>query len=77
MTKDECLQFVRNCAHHLRSPSCSLAYALLTLFSCLAIALAIARDGSSGGVIRTAVVTESGIERDMIPGDKLPRFWQG
>ena len=36
-----------------------------------------ARDGSSGGVIRTAVVTEAGVERDMIPGDKLPRFYQG
>jgi 20S proteasome subunit beta 1 len=33
-----------------------------------------ARDGSSGGVIRTAVVTRDGVERDMVPGDKLPQF---
>eukprot|EP01125_Pyxidicula_operculata_P000271 TRINITY_DN10346_c0_g1_i1.p1 TRINITY_DN10346_c0_g1~~TRINITY_DN10346_c0_g1_i1.p1 ORF type:complete len:219 (+),score=46.32 TRINITY_DN10346_c0_g1_i1:50-706(+) len=51
MTKDECVQFVRN-----------------------SIALAIARDGSSGGVIRTAVITKDGVERAMVPGDKLPRF---
>jgi len=51
MTKEECLEFVRN-----------------------AIALAIQRDGSSGGVIRTVVISESGIEREMVPGDKLPKF---
>jgi len=39
-----------------------------------AIALAIQRDGSSGGVIRTCVISEEGIEREMIPGDQLPRF---
>lgn len=33
------------------------------------------RDGSSGGVIRTAVITKDGVERQMIPGDKLPRFY--
>eukprot|EP01126_Amoeba_proteus_P048473 TRINITY_DN55_c0_g1_i7.p1 TRINITY_DN55_c0_g1~~TRINITY_DN55_c0_g1_i7.p1 ORF type:complete len:226 (-),score=15.70 TRINITY_DN55_c0_g1_i7:145-822(-) len=39
------------------------------------ISLAIARDGSSGGGIRTAVITASGVEREMIPGDRLPRFF--
>ena len=39
-----------------------------------AVALAMARDGSSGGVIRTAVVTKDGVERDMLAGDKLPHF---
>eukprot|EP01126_Amoeba_proteus_P048476 TRINITY_DN55_c0_g2_i13.p1 TRINITY_DN55_c0_g2~~TRINITY_DN55_c0_g2_i13.p1 ORF type:complete len:223 (+),score=30.76 TRINITY_DN55_c0_g2_i13:42-671(+) len=38
------------------------------------ISLAIARDGSSGGGIRTAVITASGVEREMIPGDRLPQF---
>lgn len=33
---------------------------------------AMARDGSSGGIIRTMVVTEEGNEREYIPGDKLP-----
>lgn len=31
-----------------------------------------ARDGSSGGVIRMATIDESGVEKIMIPGDKLP-----
>ena len=35
------------------------------------------RDGSSGGTIRMCVITEEGAERIFIPGDKLPRFWEG
>ncbi|GBB89635.1 hypothetical protein RclHR1_16380008 [Rhizophagus clarus] len=41
-----------------------------------AIALAISRDGSSGGCIRLAVITQQGVERIFTPGDKLPKFWQ-
>ncbi|KAJ3316321.1 Proteasome subunit beta type-1 [Blyttiomyces sp. JEL0837] len=41
------------------------------------IALAMSRDGSSGGVIRLAVITEKGVERIFTPGDKLPKFWEG
>jgi len=37
-----------------------------------ALSLAMARDGSSGGLIRTAVITKDGVERGFIPGDKLP-----
>ena len=37
-----------------------------------AISHAMARDGSSGGVIRTAVITEAGVERGFVPGDALP-----
>jgi 20S proteasome subunit beta 1 len=33
-----------------------------------------ARDGSSGGVIRLAVIDENGAEKIFVPGDKLP--WQ-
>jgi 20S proteasome subunit beta 1 len=45
---------------------------------CLAaLALAMSRDGSSGGVIRMAVIQDSGVERLFVPGDKLPRFWEG
>eukprot|EP00967_Tisochrysis_lutea_P135007 scaffold239057_cov32-Tisochrysis_lutea.AAC.2 len=33
---------------------------------------AMARDGSSGGVIRLAIIEESGVERKFIPGNKLP-----
>jgi len=37
-----------------------------------AISHAMARDGSSGGIIRTVVVTEAGNEREYIPGNELP-----
>jgi 20S proteasome subunit beta 1 len=36
------------------------------------IAHAMARDGSSGGCIRTVVVTEAGNDRDYTPGNALP-----
>ena len=41
-----------------------------------AISLAIARDGSSGGVIRMAVIDEKGVERLFIPGNKMPTQWE-
>jgi 20S proteasome subunit beta 1 len=41
------------------------------------LALAMARDGSSGGVIRMCVITEEGVERLFVPGDQLPKFWEG
>ena len=37
-----------------------------------AISHAMARDGSSGGIIRTVVVTEDKNEREFLPGDQLP-----
>ena len=37
-----------------------------------ALSHAMARDGSSGGVIRMVVITEDGVERKFISGDKLP-----
>ncbi|KAI9324600.1 nucleophile aminohydrolase [Zopfochytrium polystomum] len=42
-----------------------------------AISLAMSRDGSSGGVIRLAVITKDGVERIFTPGDQLPTFWKG
>ncbi|KAI9594761.1 proteasome subunit beta type-6 [Syncephalis fuscata] len=38
-----------------------------------AVALAMARDGSSGGVIRLAIITEEGVERLFVAGNDLPR----
>jgi len=35
------------------------------------------RDGSSGGVIRMCVITKDSVERLFIPGNKLPKFWEG
>eukprot|EP00934_Nitzschia_sp_Nitz4_P006509 Nitzschia sp. Nitz4//scaffold18_size181773//69444//70285//NITZ4_001915-RA/size181773-snap-gene-0.274-mRNA-1//-1//CDS//3329540011//6499//frame0 len=33
---------------------------------------AMCRDGSSGGVVRTVVITEQGVDRDYTPGNALP-----
>ncbi|TPX31900.1 hypothetical protein SeMB42_g07680 [Synchytrium endobioticum] len=41
------------------------------------VALAMSRDGSSGGVIRLAIITKEGVERVFVPGNKLPTFWEG
>jgi 20S proteasome subunit beta 1 len=53
MSRDECIQFVKN-----------------------ALSLAMARDGSSGGVIRLAVIDKNGVERQMIPHQDLPKFYE-
>jgi hypothetical protein len=54
---------------------------IITMFCPLmiskALSLAMSRDGSSGGTIRMCVITEDAVERIFIPGDKLPRFWEG
>jgi 20S proteasome subunit beta 1 len=36
-----------------------------------------ARDGSSGGTIRMCVITKDKVERHFVPGNELPRFWEG
>ncbi|KAG0769266.1 hypothetical protein G6F57_000718 [Rhizopus arrhizus] len=41
------------------------------------LALAMSRDGSSGGVIRMAVITKDGVERLFVPGNQLPVHWEG
>uniref|UniRef100_A0A0K3CCR2 Proteasome subunit beta n=1 Tax=Rhodotorula toruloides TaxID=5286 RepID=A0A0K3CCR2_RHOTO len=38
------------------------------------LSLAMSRDGSSGGTIRMAIITEEGVERVFVPGDKLPNY---
>ncbi|CAG8644761.1 18124_t:CDS:2, partial [Acaulospora morrowiae] len=42
-----------------------------------AVALAMSRDGSSGGCIRQAIITKEGVERLFYPGNDLPVFWEG
>lgn len=43
---------------------------------CLAISLAIKRDGSSGGVVRMGIINHTGaIQRKLVLGDQLPRFY--
>ncbi|WFD36517.1 proteasome endopeptidase complex [Malassezia cuniculi] len=39
-----------------------------------ALSLAMRRDGSSGGTIRLADISEHGVERHFVPGDKLPEL---
>ncbi|XP_075475098.1 proteasome subunit beta type-6 [Primulina tabacum] len=37
-----------------------------------AVSLAIARDGASGGVVRTVTINSDGVTRKFVPGDELP-----
>jgi len=39
-----------------------------------ALSLAMGRDGSSGGVMRTVVVNAQGVKREMVPFDQVPSF---
>merc|ERR1712166_1479697 len=41
------------------------------------LALAMARDGSSGGVIRLCTISEAGQERQFFSGEDIPKFWEG
>ncbi|XP_063223893.1 proteasome subunit beta type-6 [Bacillus rossius redtenbacheri] len=41
------------------------------------LALAMSRDGSSGGVVRLGCITKEGVERRVVSGEKLPRFYEG
>ncbi|XP_060948365.1 proteasome 20S subunit beta 12 [Limanda limanda] len=43
-------------------------------FALNALALAMGRDNVSGGVANLVVVTETGVEHVVVPGDKLPKF---
>lgn len=36
-----------------------------------------ARDGSSGGVVRIGIITKDGIERHVFAGNKLPQIYEG
>ncbi len=40
-----------------------------------ALTLAMVRDGSSGGVVRMAVIDKQGVQRKMIPWTDLPKFY--
>ena len=40
-----------------------------------ALALAMSRDGSSGGVIRLCTVNAEGVERQLFKGPEIPTFW--
>ena len=40
-----------------------------------AVSLAMMRDGSSGGVIRLAVITKDGVDKRVILHNDLPQFF--
>lgn len=46
-------------------------------FTANSLALAMNRDGSSGGVIRLAAIDKHGVDRKVILGSELPRFYEG
>ena len=46
----------------------------LSFLLCVAISLAILRDGSSGGVVRLAAITSDGIERQTFLQEELPEW---
>lgn len=71
--RDETINFVKN--SKLLPPHCETSMVADT--SVTALALAMSRDGSSGGVIRMCVITEDGVERLFVPGNELPKFWEG
>jgi 20S proteasome subunit beta 1 len=41
-------------------------------FAKSAVSLAMSRDGSSGGIVRMAIITEAGVERENVTADNLP-----
>jgi len=41
------------------------------------LALAMSRDGSSGGVVRIGIITPKGVERRVVLGTELPKFYEG
>ncbi|KAK7065666.1 Proteasome subunit beta type-6 [Halocaridina rubra] len=41
------------------------------------LTLALTRDGSSGGVVRVAIITKDGVERRVFLHNELPQFYQG
>ena len=71
--RDENVKFVKNSKH---IPKNILSFTNHRSYF-LALALAMSRDGSSGGVIRMCVITEDGVERLFVPGNELPTFWEG
>lgn len=75
MTQEECVEFVTKSEISL-SKSYTCAYSNFSEFFCVALALAMNRDGSSGGVIRLGIITEKGMERRLLTGADLPKFYE-
>ena len=72
--RDETIEFVKNSGVFFHR---FIFESFTDIPPCIALSLAISRDGSSGGVIRMCVITKEGVERLFVPGDQLPKFWEG
>lgn len=77
MTKAECQAFVKKCTslRSFRPPLWLLMFTVLPLFLsplCPAISHAMARDGSSGGVIRLVTIDQTGVAKECVLGNDLP-----
>lgn len=74
MSQQECENLVLNGIEIINF--CFLLLLNYQYIFCLAIALAIKRDGSSGGVVRMGVINHTGsIQRKLVLGDQLPKFY--
>lgn len=51
-----------------------LKVSFLSRLTFVALALAMSRDGSSGGVIRLGIITDKGVERRLVT--ELPKFYE-
>ena len=71
MSRDECMDLVTKSNRN----EALLSFANEPLHA--ALALAMSRDGSSGGVIRLGIITKDGIERKIIRGAEIPKFYEG
>lgn len=80
MSRRECQDFVKKgevdqCARHhvvCRDGGCTgCSYVLCTVAA--AISHAMARDGSSGGVVRLVTIDQSGIEKEVVLGERSRR----
>lgn len=80
LTKDQCLELTaagKRAERHVGSCYPSVPVSTVSpiyLTSVAALSLAMERDGSSGGVVRLATISEDGVERRVILGNQLPKF---
>lgn len=59
-------------SHFNQPPQPNMSEAECQAFVVKAVAHAMARDGSSGGCIRTVVISKDGVKRSFLPGDRIP-----
>jgi 20S proteasome subunit beta 1 len=76
MNEDECVDFVTKGMFYI-SYFEFLSKFIFVFFDLLGLALAMSRDGSSGGVIRLGIITKDGIKRKVVKGNDIPKFYEG